>query len=136
MIVGIGAQELLLILLVLAVAVAVGKAIASRLGEDQRKIVGGIALFIGALIVVSAISSISSARSQIEGGVLVTIGFGIIVGIAGFVVLASKGPAKSANHSYATKKCPFCAEIIRAEAKFCRFCGKAMETSTENQKDS
>jgi hypothetical protein len=33
----------------------------------------------------------------------------------------------SASDGRPRKKCPFCAEIILAEATFCRFCGKQVK---------
>ncbi|MGB8658187.1 MAG: zinc ribbon domain-containing protein [Candidatus Zixiibacteriota bacterium] len=135
---GIGAQELLLILLVLAIGVGVGRAIASGLREDQCKIVGGIALFIGAVLVISGISSINSAESQImrmmgmmgmgkQEGLLATIGFGLIVAVTGIVLIASKGSSRQVNHLSATKKCPSCAETIQGDDKFCPNCGTKIQ---------
>lgn len=109
--IGIGAQELLLILIVFAIAVGLGKVITYRLREDQRKIVGGVALFIGAILVIYGISTAESAfRSAI---------LGILVGVTGLVVIATKGSSGPV--------CSECAERLKSNDKFCPNCGTKIE---------
>jgi rRNA maturation endonuclease Nob1 len=47
----------------------------------------------------------------------------LAITVIGLVVIASKKSSRSTNY-VRHKRCPFCAEIINVEAKFCRFCGK------------
>lgn len=61
------------------------------------------------------------------------LGLGLLVFLIGVGVLVA-GLMKSRGNIQAsvTKKCPDCAETIQAEAKVCRFCGKALQTTPAN----
>lgn len=60
-------------------------------------------------------------------------GLGLLVFIISVGMLVA-GLMKSRGNTQAsvTKKCPDCAETIQAEAKVCRFCGKALQTTPAN----
>jgi len=108
--------------------------------DEARRIEGGVALLVGVVLALYGINSINSASSQLARAMdepdqsgIIAIGIGVIIGVIGIVLLSSKGRLWSAGNASTTRKCPFCAETIQAEAKLCRFCGKTLETSSTNQ---
>jgi len=60
---------------------------------------------------------------------------GVVIGVVGLlIVLFGYGEARKSKQSMASgtnKKCPFCAEVIKAEANVCRYCGKELPDDGE-----
>lgn len=121
----ISLMELLIIFILLAVGIGIARRIAPRIAGEQRKIVGGIALLLGIVLTFYGFVSLNSVRFE-PSMVLTAIVFGLLAGAAGIVFLLTKSLPSSDSQVSSTRKCPFCAEQIQAEAKICRFCGKTM----------
>ncbi len=128
-------------LVVIILSVVFGKVLAAVLRDDSRKIAVGTALLIiGAGLAIYGIASINTVSSQVASFFgrydttgMAAIGFGVFIGVVGFVTLLQRGGSSRKSETSTTRKCPFCAETIQAEAKLCRFCNRTLDASTTNQ---
>ena len=88
--------------------------------EEEMALIA-VGIFFG---VVAALIARYKGRSEVRWFLV-----GFLLNVIGLIVVFLP-PAVRAG---VTKKCPKCAEIIRAEASVCRYCGSVLEPGKESE---
>ena len=96
-------------------------------------------IFITWLVLSGVAANIAGNKGRSAGGVLCL--SLILSPLVGLIVAFSMAPNATAVEagkvaSGESKKCPFCAEVIKYEALVCRFCGKDQPASEKSSNDS
>ena len=91
----------------------------------RHNVMGMVLLWIGCAIAASIVSS-NKGKDWLGGALL-----GFLLGPIGLLItlVSSTDQAQLDSASLASglnRKCPFCAELVRAEAKKCRHCGSEL----------
>ncbi len=102
---------------------------------------GMFLIVVGIFCIFSAIGMDTSVETGLGGRVnnlgLMNIQTNLIIGggisfISG-ILLVGFSSKSDVNSSEQTRVCPYCAEIIKSEARVCRYCGKDIPEATPKQ---
>jgi hypothetical protein len=91
------------------------------------------------LILSFVAASVAGNKGRSFGGILfLSLIFSPIIGLIVALCMAANTTATEAAKvaSGESKKCPFCAEVIKREALVCRFCGKDQPIKNSHQLES